>query len=98
MRLRVAGVAVRIARLTTFAGSSSIMSTASSTYISSMIPASSESVMELMISSCSGASKLAKTSAAVSFESNRNTIGMRLLSSSERNSATSNSFISSMRR
>ena len=37
MSARVSGVAVRMTRLTMFAGSSSIMSTASSTYISSMI-------------------------------------------------------------
>ena len=85
-------------RLTTLAGSSSIMSTASSTYSSSTIPASSESVMEFIMRSCSGASKLAKTSAAVSFDSSRNTMGIRLSSISVRNSATSNSFSSSMRR
>ena len=97
MRLRVSGVAVRITRLTTLAGSSSMMSTASSTYSSSMIPDSSWSVMELMMRSCSGASRLAKTSAAVSLDSRRNTMGMLLSSISVRNSATSNSFISSRR-
>ena len=97
MRFLVSGVAARITRLTTLAGSSPSISTASSTYSSSTMPASSESVIALMIFSCSGASKLAKTSAAVSFESRRNTSGMRASSISVRNSATSNSFISSRR-
>ena len=98
MRLRVAGVALRMTRLTMFAGSSSIMSTASSTYMSSMMAASSVSVMELIMTSCSCASSSAKTSAPRSLESRRNTVAMRLLSSSPnsvRNSAISNSFISS---
>ena len=84
-------------RFTTFAGSSSIMSTASSTYRSSMIAPSSESVIELIISSCSGASRFAKTSAALPFDRRRKTIGIRCVSTSVRNSATSNSFISSRR-
>ena len=97
MRLRVAGVAVRMTRLTTLAGSSSIMSTASSTYSSSMMPASSVSVMELMIVSCSSTSRLANTAAAISLDRMRNTMAIRCgLSShsSPRNSEISNSFIS----
>ena len=97
MSFLVSGVAVRMTRFTTLAGSSSIMSTASSTYSSSSIPESSESVMEFITCSCSGASKFAKTSAAVSFDRSLNTIGMRLSPISERNSATSNSCISSSR-
>ena len=97
MRARVWGVAVRMTRLTTFAGSSSIMSTASSTYIPSTIPASSESVMELMMRSCSGGSRLEKTSAAFSLDRRRKTMGIRLSPSSVRNSATSNSLRSSSR-
>ena len=58
MSARVSGVAVRMTRLTMLAGSSSIMSTASSTYISSTISPSSLSVMEPIISCCSGASRL----------------------------------------
>ena len=97
MSARVAGVAVRMTRLTTFAGSSSIMSTASSTYSSSMMPASSVSVMELMIVSCSSTWRFANTDAAISLDRMRNTIAIRWglsSQSSPRNSEISNSFIS----
>ena len=83
MLLRTSGSAWRRMRLTTLAGISSTMSTASSRYSSSSTSFSSVLEKLWMSTSCSSESSSTNTSAACSLGSRRNTIGT--LSSSSMN-------------
>ena len=95
IRPRISGVAFFRMRLTTLAGMSSSISTASSTYRSSTMTANSASVAAATMSCCISGSSSANTSAATPLGSVRKASTASSPFSSPRNSAISTSFSSS---
>ena len=94
MIFRVSAFAFLSTLLTTYAGSSSKRSTASSTKRSSIISVSSVSVADLIMCSWVSSSKYANTSEDTSLGSIRNTNVIFSISRVSRNSEMSTSFIS----